>query len=181
MCEGIDMGSMFTGQNMIMASGALKAVGGLVQANQGAKYLEYQGAQAEADAQAEREIGQVRAGRVRKAGARVNTEALAAQGASGSSVNSGSALAVREYIDRSSENDALMELYGGIARGKSLEATAAGYRSQAGLTRTAGYMGAGNSLLAGAAGAYQAKLASSKWITRRRADEFDNSALDNYG
>lgn len=161
------MGGLFNGQNMVLASGALNSVGSIASGHAAGKYLEYQGAQATADAQAERELGIVRSGRVRKAGALVRNEALGAQGASGSSVNSKSAEEVRTYIDRSSETDALMELYGGQRRGAALDANAAGYRAQAGLARNEGAAGAGRSLLSSAGKVYAIQQEESRWLKRR--------------
>lgn len=158
--------NLFSGQNLIYASSAMEGVSKILQGNQAAKYLEYQSAQALADAQAEREVGRVRAGLVRKTARTVKNEAIAAQGASGSSVDSVSAMAVREHIDRSSETDALMELYGGARRAGTLTATAAGYRAQAGLTRSSAYGSAAGSLLTGAAKAYQLRTETDKWIRR---------------
>lgn len=176
MCAGVDFGSLFTGQNMVLASGALKAVGSIVEGNQGGKHLEYQAAQSLADADVERQIGALRAGKVRKAGGVVSAEAMAAQGASGSSVNSGSALAVREYIDRGAESDALMAILEGHGRARSLEATAAGYRAQGSRAIAAGYAGAGGSILSAAAKAKDLKDRNKKWI--RPATFGDTYSLD---
>lgn len=181
MCEGLDMKELMSGKNLTLAAGAMQAVGSLVTGAQGGKYLEYQSSQNLADAQAEREMGQVRAGRVRKEGRLVSGQATAALGASGSKVDSGSGQAVQEYILQSSEYDAMQEIYGGVRRGRALEGAASGYRAQAGNARSEGYAAAGSSLLSAAGRSREAQNATDKWIRKRLQDQIDSPqySLDN--
>lgn len=111
----------------------------------------YQAAQAEADANAERGAGQVEAERIRKLGKRQRAEADAAFAGSGIAINEGSALDINRDITQGAEEDAYMAIVAGNDRGARLDADATGARIGAKNAKRAGYLGATATVLGGAA------------------------------
>lgn len=119
-----------------------------------AQQLDYQNRQAAADAQAEREAGQVRADKVRKAGKLTQSKARAALAASGVAVGAGTPVKIAQEIFQNAESDAQQELLSGNYAGARGDATATGYAISAANSRTSGenartngYLRAGGSLL----------------------------------
>jgi len=157
-------------ENQLLAAGALKSIGAVVEGSGAASYYRYQSRQAASDAEAERQMGAVRANLIRKAGRQVSNEATAQQGASGSSVYSGSAMAVQSRINEGVAHDALTELYAGAARGRVLDANAANYKTQAGRAFASGASAGASSLLGAAGKAAEVKESSDKWLRRREAE-----------
>lgn len=171
MCSGAEEFITRHADKVVMASSALNAVGQLVGGKQAANFRNYEANQAEADADAEQQLGQLRAGKIRKAGRRTSSAARAAYGGSGVSVGSGTALAVQQQLDTDVAEDALTELLTGGYRAQSLRATAEGKRRAASNTQTESYFGAGKSLLAGAATVMEKRAERDRWKRRQAADE----------
>lgn len=171
MCSGAEEFLTRHADKVIMASSALNAVGRLVGGKQASNFQNYQANQAEADADAEQQLGRLRAGKIRKAGARTGSQARAAYGASGVSVDSGTARAVQQQIDADVAEDALTELLTGGYRAQSLRATAEGRRRAARNSEVESYFGAGKSLLAGAATVMEKRAERDRWRRRKEADE----------
>jgi hypothetical protein len=163
MCQGSSEVLKSNSGNLSVAGGALNALGSIMGGNQQKKYADYKAAQSEADANAEAGMGQVRAGKVRKAGALTLADARAAGGGSGVDVNSGSMLSAGETITRNVGSDALTELLTGNRRAASLRATGQGYTAAGTIAQNAGYMGAGRSLLSGSAKAIADKEAQNRY------------------
>lgn len=158
-------------QKIILASSALKGVGEIAQGVQARRYFKYQQDQANADAAAEAELGQVRGDKIRKAGKIVQGDARAAYGASGVRADTGSAAVVQQQINRDVEEDALTELYTGQRRARVKQAEAQGFGSQASNALSAGISGAGKSLLGGAATATEAGERTSRWIKKYNKED----------
>jgi len=175
MCEGVFDIFKKTGdpakdaenaQKIILASSGLKAMGDISGGAQAKKYFQYQQRQAEADAQAEAQLGEVRGNKIKKAGGYVRDAARAGYGASGVRADSGSALAVDEFIGKNAEEDALTELYTGKRRQAVKNTEAQGYGMQGNNAFNAGLGNASKSLLSGAAVSSEASDKVSKWIKR---------------
>lgn len=130
-------------------STAVQVAGALTQGAQQSSMYKYQAAQANADAQAEREAAEVRADKIRKAGKYQQSEARAALAASGVETGSGSAVRINQQIGRDTESDALSEILSGQYGAQKLESQAQGYGMAAKNASTSGYLRAGGSLLSG--------------------------------
>ncbi|TWT23605.1 hypothetical protein FQY83_02960 [Luteimonas marina] len=141
MCEPVTLG-------IIMGASSLLAGGSAVHQGQTQKnYNNYLANQAEADARAEAGAAQVEAERIRKAGKKQRSEAIAALAASGVDVNSGTALVIDREIARGAEEDAFLTMAGGSDRAARLSADASGRRGAASRAGTAGYINAASTLL----------------------------------
>ncbi len=143
MCTGAEF--------FLVAATAANAVGQIVQGNQAKAFGNFQQAQANADAQAEQEAGQVRAAKIRKAGTLQRSEATAALASSGVETGAGTALKIDQYQTRTIEEDALQEMLYGSRKAARLQqegeaAAMAGKNAQ-----TRGYLGAAASLLSSGA------------------------------
>lgn len=135
--------------SMLMAiQTGFQVISAISQGDQQAQQYEWQSRQAAADAQAEREMGEVRAEKVRKAGRRQQSEARAALAASGVETGAGTPVKIVQEITRNAEADAQQELLSGNYRGQRMDAEAAGLKISGSNARTSGYMRAGGSLLA---------------------------------
>lgn len=128
---------------------------------------DYKANQAEADANAEEQLGQVRGDKVRKAGKVAMGQARAAFGASGVDVSAGSSLAVQANIQRNVSTDALTELLTGQRRAATLRATAQGDRSAGDIAMQDAYGGASKSLLSSYATSMRDKAAANRYTTTR--------------
>lgn len=126
---------------------ALSAGAAIHQGETQKNYQNYLAAQADADAKAEVGAATVEAERIRKAGKKQRSEAIAALAASGVDVNSSTALKIDQEIARGAEEDAFLTIAGGNDRSARLNAEAGGARTAASNARTAGYVNAANSLL----------------------------------
>lgn len=139
--------------SMLMAiQTGVQVISAISQGDQQAQQYEWQARQAAADAQAEREMGEVRADKVRKAGRRQQSEARAALAASGVETGSGTPIKIDQEIVRNAEADAQQELLSGNYRGQRMSAEAAGLSISGSNARTSGYMRAAGSLLNNADG-----------------------------
>jgi hypothetical protein len=128
-----------------------QAVQSISQGNQQGAMLDYQAQQAEADAQASREQGQVNAEKVRKAGKYQQSEARAALAASGVETGAGTPVKIAQQILANSEKDAQQQLISGNRQAANLQSEANASKIAASNARTDGYMRAGGSLLQGGA------------------------------
>lgn len=135
---------------MMAISTGFQVFSAISQGNQRADQLDWQARQAGADAQAEREAGEVRADKTRKAGRAQQSQARAALAASGVEVGAGTPVKIVQQIARDAEGDAQSELLSGQDKARRLDSEAAGTSIAAGNARTSGYMKAGGSLLAAA-------------------------------
>lgn len=163
MCTGAEGFMTQHADKLILASGAMDAVGKLVGAKGSYDHANYEADQLMADAQVSRGLAQVGAGKIRKAGKATRGTARAAYGASGVAVDSGSALAVQEDIDRGAGEDALTELLSGSYRAAAQEATAAGKRAAGRNAITSGIGGAGKSMLGAAAEERRIQAETNRW------------------
>lgn len=136
---------------IMMAATALQAISAISQGNQQAEQAEWQGRQAAADAQAEREAGEVRADKIRKAGRYQQSAARAALAGGGVEVGAGTPVKIVQQIFSDAESDAIAEEQTGVNRGKRLESESAAMKMAASNARTTGYLRAGGSLLQGGA------------------------------
>ncbi len=147
MCTGFEW---TLANSLAVASTAMQALGSISQGNQRQQQADYQAAQSAADAQAMREQATIDADRARKAGQRQRSQAIAQLAASGVEVGSGTALKIGQTIDTGAEQDAQTTLLTGRYRSENLDRNADLLRISGSNAQTAGYVGAGSSLLAGA-------------------------------
>jgi hypothetical protein len=117
-------------------------------------FANYEAAQGEADAKAEKADAQVEADRIRKAGKVAAEEAGAAVAASGQDLASAGALAINREVYRGNEEDAYFALLGGKDRAAKLNAQAGLTRAQGKASAQAGTLGAFSQALSGATSAY---------------------------
>lgn len=150
-----------------IGGGLLGAIGSIAQGNASANAAEYQAKVAENNAQIARQNQEwsERSAITNEAAQGMKTRAQlgaikAAQAASGVDVNTGSAVDVRSSAAELGQLDAIniranaaREAYGYGTQAQGFTDQAALDRSTAGNARTAGYIGAGTSLLGGAASA----------------------------
>ena len=136
---------------MMVAAAGTKAAGSIVQGHQQNQLAQWQAGQAENDATAAGEMGAVRADTVRRMGRLQKSSARADLAGAGVNVDSGTAGTIQDTIAGNVEHDALTELLTGQSQAKSLRAQAQSLRSQGKMAQTAGYIGAGGSLLEGGA------------------------------
>lgn len=143
---------MCTGVELLMLAGtAVSAANQISQGNQARAMGDWQQRQAQADAQAERESAVVRAGKLREQGARAQSAARASMAGTGIDTGAGTPLRIESEIARNSEEEALNEILYGNRRGTRLDQEGE-FAQLAGRNRqTAGFMGAGGSLLSGGA------------------------------
>lgn len=168
MCTGAEGFMQAHADKMILAGGVMDAVGKITGAKASYDYANYQADQLNADAAATRGFASIGADKIRRAGKTVQGQARAAYGASGVSVNSGSAAAVQEDIARRAGEDALTELLTGGYRAASMESTAAARRIAGRNAMFAGVGSAGRSLLSSYADQQRANAEADRW---RRAQE----------
>jgi len=143
MCTGVEI--------FMIASTAFSAVSQISQGQQQKRFNEWQAQQAEADAQAERELGQIQADKTRRAGRSQQSEARAALAAGGVEVDSGTPVRIYQEIDRRAEEDALQQILYGTRKGTRLEQEAASQRIAGDRAEAGGYRGAIGSVLRGGA------------------------------
>lgn len=155
---------------MIIGSTAVSTVGAIQQGGQQKRFANYQADQADADAAAEIGMGEVRAGKIRKAGAVAQGEATAALAGAGIDTGAGSGLAVKEKLERNIGEDALSELLTGQRRARALQATAQGYRAAGQNAQTSAMFSAGSSILGGTANYMNSSQARGKWIEMKGSE-----------
>lgn len=118
--------------------------------------LDYQADQADADARAEREYGQVQAQKIRRAGQRQLSATRANFASSGVDVNSGTPQTVNRALMQDVEEDALNTILDSSRRAQKLEAQAQGYRAGSTNVGNATTINTGATLLSGANRVYGA-------------------------
>lgn len=131
-------------------STGFQIISAISQGNQQAEMYDYQARQAEADGQANRELAEVRADKVRKAGKAQQSQARAALAASGVEVGAGTPVKIVQDIGRDAEADARQELLYGERVASRDQADANAYGMASDNARSSGYMRAGGSLLSAA-------------------------------
>lgn len=136
MCDPVTLGLM-----------AFSAISKISEGQQQKGQYEFQAAQAQADANAEREAGVVRAGKVRQSALYQRSQATAALAASGVEAGAGSALVIDQDIVRKSEGDALQEILSGTRASDRSMQRADLARSSADRAESAGYRNAFGSVL----------------------------------
>lgn len=142
---------MCTGLEILMAaSSAMSVIGSLQQGQQQKDYANYQAAQAEADAKAERDAAQIHADKIRKAARLQAGEARAALAGSGVDVGEGTAVDINSSIYKNAEEDAWSAILGGKSKAASMDAQAQGMRISGDNAKTASYFNAAGSALGGA-------------------------------
>ncbi len=142
MCTGLEM--------LMVASSAVSAIGALQQGQQQKEYANYQAAQTEADARAERDAAEVHADKIRKAARLQASEARAAMAGSGVDVGAGTAVDINSSIYKNAEEDAWSAILGGKNKAASMDAQAQGMRISGDNAETASYFSAAGSALSGA-------------------------------
>jgi len=145
MCTGIEW---TFGNILTAASAGMQVVSAVSKGAQQQDMANYQAAQAQADAQVEREVAQVNADGSRRAAKSQQSSARSALAASGVVADAGTPLMIQgDIIDRG-EGDALTELLTGTRKGSKLDNEAAGLRVAGKNAKAAGYASAAGSLLA---------------------------------
>lgn len=145
MCEPVTI--------MMIASTALTAYGQMEQGKQQKEWADYQAAQSEADARAEKSAAEVEANKIRKMGQITASEATASLAGSGVKIDEGSSVDIRKNIVGNAEQDAVMTVFGGADRSARLNSQAQADRIRGNQAETAGAINAGSTVL-GAAGSY---------------------------
>lgn len=135
---------------MSAASTAMSVLGSLKQGEQQKDYANYQAAQANADAKAERDAAEVHADKIRKAAKLQASEARAALAGSGVDVGQGTPVDINSSIYKNAEEDAWTAILGGKNKGAQLDAQAEGMRISGNNAETASYFNAAGSALSGA-------------------------------
>lgn len=139
MCTGMEIFSLVSGGFQMMSS--------ISKGQQQQDMANYQAAQAQADAQVEREVAQVNADKIRKAAKSQQSSARSALAASGVVADAGTPLMIQgDIIDRG-EQDALTELLTGSRKGQKLDTEASGLRVAGSNAKAQGYSNAAGSLL----------------------------------
>ena len=167
MCTGIEM--------FQVAATAFSAISSIQQGKEAQRAHDFQAAQAQADAQAEREYGQLRAEKVRKAGKAQQSEARAALAASGLEVGAGTPLLIEQTIGRNAEESAMQEILYGSRKGARLDQEAQAERAAGERARAGGYRGAAGSVLRGGA-----TLIGPGWKSAAKRDTSGDFLYDTY-
>lgn len=142
MCTGMEV--------LLLASAAVGTYSTLQSAEQQSEWNDYQAAQAQADANAEKSAAEVHAEKIRKMARIQSGEATASLAGSGVDVGEGTALNINKEIYANAEEDAVMTVFGGSDRAARGNAEAAGYRLKGSQAQQAGYLNATSSLLSAA-------------------------------
>lgn len=131
-----------------LAGVALSAISSMKQGESQHDWAEYQADQMRADAAADQGLARVQAKQIRAQGDRQRGSARAAMAASGINVDGiGTPTIVDKGISQRSEHDAFLTLLGADDRARRTDQQAYGAELQGDQARSAGYMGAGSSLL----------------------------------
>jgi hypothetical protein len=118
------------------------------QGQQQQQQANYQAAQASADANAERQVAQVNAEKIRRAARKQQSSARSALAASGVMADAGTPLMIQGDIIEGGEQDALTELLTGVRKGQRLDIEASGLRSFGANAVARGYSQGAGTLLA---------------------------------
>lgn len=137
---------------MMAASAVVGAYSAIQQGEQQKDWANYQAAQAEADAKAEKGAAEVHAEKIRKMARIQASEANASLAGSGVQVGEGTAVNINKDIYANAEEDAVMTIFGGSDRAARGNAEAAGYRLKGSQAQQAGYLNATSTVLGAAGG-----------------------------
>lgn len=159
---------------LFFASAAFSAVTSIQQGRQEQKFANFQAEQANADAQAAREQGQVNAEKIRRAGKYDQAEAVAALAASGVEVTAGTPLRIADEIKKRVEQDAFAEMLTGSRAGARLDQEAQGFRAAGKNAAARGVKKAFGSVLSAGAEYY-----GPKWNPRAPVEDRANPPLNN--
>jgi hypothetical protein len=140
---------------ILIAGAATSAVSAISQGQQAKATGNYQAEQMRADADATRAEAQLEAAKIRKAGQRQRSSAIAAQAASGVKVDTGTAELINTEIIQNAEEDALTTIQSGGTRSRQMNAGAQAAQIGGKNAQRAGYMNAASTALG--AGATVAK------------------------
>lgn len=143
MCTGLEL--------FLIGSTVVSAGSQIAQGQQQKEFANFQAAQADADAQAEREAGIVAASKTRKAGKYTSAEATAALSGSGVEVTAGTPLKISQQIARNVEEEAMQEMLYGTRKGARLNQEATGLRAAGKNAARRGIVGAAGSMLSAGA------------------------------
>lgn len=132
-----------------LAAAAVGAYSAIQQGEQQKDWANYQAAQAEADAKAEKGAAEVHAEKIRKMARIQASEANASLAGSGVQVGEGTAVNINKDIYANAEEDAVMTIFGGADRSARSNAQATGYRIKGDQAQQAGYLNATSSILGG--------------------------------
>lgn len=139
--------SMATAMTMMAAGSAISAVGAIQQGQQAKAMGNYQAEQAAADADAARAQAQLEAGKIRTAGARQRSSAIASMAAAGVDSNVGTAELINKEITSNAEEDAINAIFSGNTRSKQLNASGQAARISGDNAGKAGFLNAASSAL----------------------------------
>lgn len=143
----VTLASMTLAQGLGLAGSAISAVGAIQQGQQAKAMGNYQAEQAAADAEAARAQAQLEAGKIRTAGARQRSAAIASMASAGVDSNVGTAELINKEITSSAEEDAINAIFGGNTRSKQLNAQGQAARISGSNAAKAGFINAGSSAL----------------------------------
>lgn len=149
MCTGVELALLATA---VVGTGT-QLYAQDTQAKQGEANAKFAADQAAADAAAEQGAAQVEAERIRKAGKKQQSAAIAAAAASGVDVNSGTAVKIDQEIGKNAGEDAYLTLVGGRDAGARLNQQGAADRIAGSNIRSAGRTQQGATLISAAGGA----------------------------
>jgi hypothetical protein len=127
---------------LAMISAGVSAAGTVMQGMQANQMGKYQQAQADADARAQESEGRLMAEKIRKAGRRQASEAIAAQAGAGVSLNDPGAMEINRRIVGDYEEDAIAEILGGGYRAASRRAEGLAAAASGRAQRTNALLGA---------------------------------------
>lgn len=134
----------------LMAAGsAVSAIGAIQQGRQAKAMGDYQAAQARADADAARGQAEVEAAKIRKAGERQRSAAVAAMAAAGVTSNVGTAELINKEITANAEEDAINTIFDGGNRARQINASGQAAKIGGSNAFKAGFLNAGASALRG--------------------------------
>jgi hypothetical protein len=132
----------------LMAAGsAVSALGSIAQGQQAKAMGNYQAEQAAADAEAARGQAQVEAAKIRKAGERQRSSAIASMAAAGVDSNVGTAELINKEIAAGAEEDALTAVFGGNTSARRLNAQGQAAKIRGDNEATAGFLDSGSTAL----------------------------------
>lgn len=173
MCSG-------AGSGLPIVGGFIQGLGAINQGRQQRDYYWDRALQDDTDAIYERQLGGMRAAKVRKAGEVVKGQARAAYAASGVEVGRGTPVTTNEKITRNVEEDAVTQLLTGERRAEMLTKEAQGLRTAGSNATTNALLSAWGSMLGGAASSYGNQQSSDRWI-RMSQGERDRTPSYYYG
>lgn len=134
--------------SVLMAIGSgVSALGSIAQGQQAKAMGNYQAEQAAADAEAARGQAQVEAAKIRKAGERQRSSAIASMAAAGVDSNVGTAELINKEITAGAEEDALTAVFGGSTSARRLNAQGQAAKISGDNAARAGFLNAGSTAL----------------------------------